>query len=250
MINGILVEVCCGGINDCLTALKCGCDRIELNSALEMGGLTPSLSVLRKVKTITDVPICCMVRPRGYGFCYTDEEYEIMKQDARLLIDNGADGIVFGFLHEDGTIDVERTREFVSLIKPRQAVFHKAFDSCVDMDEAIKQLIDCGVVRILTSGGASYPDINKGFDRLRRYNELYGNRITILPGGGVRRHNVVDILKETGCRQIHMTAKELLLDPSTMHADENPDEKNYSYVAVSEKNLTEIMNEIKKAELN
>ena len=249
MINGVLVEVCCGGINDCLTALKCGCDRIELNSALEMGGLTPSLSVLRKVRSLTDIPVCCMVRPRGYGFCYSDEEYEIMKQDARLLLDNGADGIVFGFLNEDGTVNVERTREFVSLIKPAQAVFHKAFDSCVDMDKAITELISCGVDRILTSGGASYPDIDKGFERLRRYNETYGDVITILPGGGVRKHNVVQILKETGCRQIHMTAKEMKPDISTMHTERNADIKDYSYVAVSENNLKEIMNEIKKAEL-
>ena len=247
MINGILVEVCCGGIDDCLTAIKCNADRIELNSALEMGGLTPSLSVLRKVKSLTDIPICCMVRPRGYGFCYSAEEYEIMKADARLLIENGADGIVFGFLHEDGTLDVERTREFVSFIKPKQAVFHKAFDAIEDKDKAILQLIDCGVDRILTSGGAVYPDIDKGLAVMNRYNSLYHDQITILPGGGVRAHNAAEILRKTGCRQIHMTAKELKLDTSTYTTDNDPAE--YSYVAVSEKNLLEIMNEIRNANI-
>lgn len=248
MINNVLVEVCCGGIDDCLTAIKCHADRIELNSALEMGGLTPSVSVLRKVKTLTDIPICCMVRPRGFGFCYSDEEYEIMKEDARLLIENGADGIVFGFLHEDGTLDEDRTREFVSIIKPKQAVFHKAFDRIADKDDAIVRLIDCGVDRILTSGGAVYPDIDKGLQVMNRFNTLYHDQITILPGGGVRAHNAAEILKKTGCRQIHMTAKELKLDSSTYTYGKDP--VDYSYVAVSEKNLLEIMDEIRKAELD
>lgn len=248
MINNVLVEVCCGGINDCLTAIKCNADRIELNSALEMGGLTPSVSVLREVKKHTDIPICCMVRPRGYGFCYSEEEYQLMKQDAKLLLENGADGIVFGFLHEDGSLDEERTREFVTVIKPKQAVFHKAFDHIENKDEAILKLIDCGVDRILTSGGAVYPDIEEGLQVMHKYNSLYGDKITILPGGGVRSHNAVEILEKTGCHQIHMTAKELKLDRSTYEDGKDP--KDYSYVAVSETNLKEIMNEIKKAKID
>ena len=147
-----------------------------------------------------------------------------MKADARLLIENGADGIVFGFLHEDGTLDEERTREFVSIIKPKQAVFHKAFDAIEDKDKAIMQLIDCGVDRILTSGGAVYPDIDKGLAVMNRYNSLYHDQITILPGGGVRDHNAAEILQKTGCRQSHMTAKELKLDTRTYNTDNDPAE--------------------------
>lgn len=236
MINNILIEVCCGGINDALTAVECHCDRIELNSALELGGLTPSLSVLRAVKQVSGIPVCCMVRPRGNGFCYSDEEFEVMKQDARLLLENGADGIVFGFLNEDSSIDIKRTREMVQLIHPREAVFHKAFDNTPDKFIAVKQLIDCGVDRILTSGGASYPDVEAGFPVLHQLISEYGDRIQILPGGGVRQHNVRQIITATSCRQIHMTAKHMAVDPSEKNSD--------GYVAVSRDNLLAIMGEI------
>ena len=238
MTNNILIEVCCGGINDCLTAIKGGCDRIELNSALEMGGLTPSVSVLKEVKKISDVPVCCMVRPRGNGFCYSQEEFEIMKKDAQLLLENGADGIVFGFLNPDCTVNEQWTREMVQLIHPKQAIFHKAFDDTPDLLDACKTLIDCGIDRILTSGGASYPEVMEGFPILKQLISQYGSQIQILPGGGVRKHNVVDIIHSTGCNQIHMTAKHMAKDPTG-----DPD----GYVAVDADNLRDIMNEIKKA---
>lgn len=236
MINGILLELCCGGIDDCLTAIECGCDRIELNSALELGGLTPSVSVLRKIKIDFDIPVCCMVRPRGDGFCYSAAEFETMKSDARLLLDNGADGIVFGFLHPDKKINRERTREMTELIHPKEAVFHKAFDNTPDKIEAVSELIECGIDRILTSGGASYPDIEKGFAVLRTLIQDYGDRIQILPGGGVRAHNVCRIITETGCRQIHMSAKEVRNDLSSNEKE--------GYAAVSKENLTDIISQI------
>ena len=236
MVKNILFEVCCGGIEDVVAAVNCKADRIELNSALELGGLTPSVSLLREVKQLTDIPVCCMVRPRGSGFCYSDKEYALIKKEAEMLLNNGADGIVFGFLKEDGFIDARRTKEFVSLIKPKEAVFHKAFDHVKDKDEAIKTLIDCGVDRILTSGTLTMSD--DGLEIMKHLNETYGHKISILPGGGVNKDNIVTILKTTGCHQIHMTGKMLKADFSTYHGNENDD---YRYYAVSEDNLMELM---------
>ncbi len=241
MVNGILVEVCCGGIDDCLTAVECGCDRIELNSALELGGLTPSLAVLQEIKQKkNDIKVCCMVRPRGDGFCYSKQEFEIMKNDACILLENGADGIVFGFLNPDRTINKQWTKEMVALIHPKEAVFHKAFDNTSNHFEAIEDLIDCGIDRVLTSGGANYPHVEEGFGVLHRLIQDYGSQIQILPGGGVREHNVQEIIKQTGCSQIHMTAKEIKTDPSSKGSDNN------GYVTVSKNNLLAIMRQIEE----
>ena len=245
MINNIKVEVCCGSVNDCIIAEKCNADRIELNHALEMGGLTPSIGTLTKAKKHTKLPICCMVRPRGVGFSYTDEEFQAMLFDAKNLIAHGADGIVFGFLNDDGSINEERTKKMVSVIHPKEAIFHKAFDATDDLEKSLKILINCGINRVLTSGGASYPDIQEGCRLLGQLVEKYGNQIEILPGGGVREHNVQEILTLTKASQIHMTAKHLLVDPSTSHFHSNHEgNASHQYVAVSEENLKAIMKKI------
>ena len=104
----IFFEACCGSAEDVIEAAKGGAQRAELNSNLFHGGLTPTVGALRVAKRHTNIPIMCMVRPREGGFCYTEVEFEVMLDDARMLLDNGADGIVFGFLREDGTVDRER----------------------------------------------------------------------------------------------------------------------------------------------
>lgn len=247
MINNILVEVCCGSVDDCIIADKCHADRIELNHALEMGGMTPSVATLKHAKKHTSIPICCMVRPRGVGFSYTENQFKVMLDEARDLIDAGADGIVFGFLHDDATINAERTKQMVDLIHPKEAIFHKAFDSTKDLEASLKTLIECGVDRVLTSGGASYPDIEDGCKLIEQLSKKYGDKIQLLPGGGVREHNVQDILRLTNVKQIHMTAKHMVLDPSTMqHGTTNHDASAHSFVATEEKQLTAIMKKIEE----
>ncbi len=245
MINDILVEVCCGSVDDCVIAKQCGADRIELNHALELGGMTPSVSTLKRSKELVDIPICCMVRPRGYGFNYSQEHFNVMKMEAQELLEHGADGIVFGFLNSDGTINVERTKEMVNIIKPKEAIFHKAFDATSDLEASLKILIECGVDRVLTSGGAVYPDIENGLKILQDLHERYGDKIALLPGGGVREHNVQEILTTTKLKEIHMTAKHRIIDTSTLKdsaESKNPD--SHAYVATDENQLKAIMKKI------
>lgn len=227
------IEICCGNIEDVLTADRCQANRIELNSALELGGLTPSLGCLIEAKKYTKLPICCMVRPRPAGFVYTENEVKEMMVDAKYLLENGADGIVFGFLHEDGTINLERTKEMVQLIKlyGREAIFHKAYDDCPDKEEALCQLIECGIDRVLTGGGKC--PIEEGSILLGELQNKYGDKIQILPGGGVRESNVNLIIERSHCNQIHMTAKATYFDRG-------------EYFAVGENNLKAIQNKIKE----
>jgi copper homeostasis protein len=233
MINNKLIEICAGSIEDCATADLFPVDRIELNSAIELGGLTPSVGTLIHAKQVTKLPLCCMVRPRTAGFVYTQHQFESMLFDAQMLLENGADGIVFGFLNEDTTIDVQRTKQMADLIKSygKEVVFHKAFDKTPDKIKACETLIECGVDRILTSGGENYPHIEQGFDLLKELIEKYNDQITILVGGGVRAHNIHNIIESTNCTQIHMTAKEMKDDFG-------------QYAAVSENNLKEILSNI------
>ena len=148
------LEICAGSYYDALEACKGQADRIELNSALHLGGLTPSLASLILTKTSTDLKVICMVRPRGGGFCYGEADTQTMYADAKLLLENGADGIAFGFLNEDYTIDIPKTEHMVSIIKQynKEAVFHRAFDCTDDPYSSIETLIKLKIDRVLTSG--------------------------------------------------------------------------------------------------
>ena len=150
----ILVEVCCGSADDVIEAKKAGADRVELNSDLFHGGLTPTVGSLLVAKRETGMKIMTMIRPREGGFCYTEAEFAVAIEDAKQLLANGSDGLVFGFLHTDGTIDVERTAILAKLAHSagKEAVFHRAIDVVPDWKQALDLLIDLNITRVLTSG--------------------------------------------------------------------------------------------------
>ena len=131
-MSKVLLEICCGSAEDALVAARNGADRVELNNNLFQGGLTPSIGTLQVVKSHTAIPVMTMVRPRAGGFCYTETEMETARADAKALLSAGADGLVFGFLHEDGTVDERRTREMVELAEGKPCVFHRAIDVVLD----------------------------------------------------------------------------------------------------------------------
>ena len=210
-----LFEVCAGSVQDCINAQLGGADRVELNSALHLGGLTPSLAMLRLVKEKTSLKVVCMDRPRAAGFCYDDVEIETMFEDAKILLENGADGISFGFLNSDATINVTETKKMVELIHQyqKEAVFHRAFD-CVDNPmHAIKQLIDCGVDRILTSG--LQPTAMQGTSVLEKLQSEFGDQIELLAGSGINANNIRALKEQTGLHQFHGSCKEWCKDPTT-----------------------------------
>lgn len=208
-----LLEVCCGSVEDVLQAEKGGADRVELNSCLFHGGLTPSIGELIVAKRLSKLPVMTMVRPRQGGFCYTDAEYKTALADAEALLANGADGLVFGFLNADGSLDVERTRELVRLAGDRTKVFHRAIDVAEDWKRMLGQLIELGVDRVLTSGLA--PDVYYGVDVIREMMDFAQGAIQILPGAGVNLKNVDAIMERTGCDQVHVARFRQYTDPST-----------------------------------
>lgn len=202
-----MIEICCGSFEDAMAAYEGGANRIELNSALSLGGLTPSLGSLIMVKQYTELEVMSMVRMRGAGFCYTDYQYEQMLEDAKLLAAYGTDGIVFGFLKEDRTIDERKVKEFTNLIHDEggKAVFHRAFDCVKDPYKSMEQLIELGIDRVLTSGLQKTAE--EGIGLLKELQERYGSRIELMAGSGIHAGNAEKIRKETGISQLHSSCK-------------------------------------------
>ena len=214
-MNRILLEVCCGSADDVIEAYRAGADRVELNSNLFHGGLTPTAGSLVTAKRETGMKIMTMIRPREGGFCYTDAEFRTAVADAEVLLEHGSDGLVFGFLHEDGTVDAERTKILadIALSAGKEAVFHRAIDVVPDWKEALDVLIDIGITRVLTSG--QEPDVMYGTETVREMREYAAGRIQILPGAGINARNLDRIIAATGTDQIHVAAHRQVYDTST-----------------------------------
>ncbi len=210
----VLLEVCCGSADDVIQAHRAGADRVELNSDLFHGGLTPTPGELIVARRETGMKIMTMVRPREGGFCYTDAEFATAVEDAKLLLSHGADGLVFGFLHQDGTLDVQRTRTLAEIAQAegKETVFHRAIDVVPDWREVLDRLIELGITRVLTSG--QEPDVSLGTSTVREMIEYAAGRIQILPGAGITARNMDRIIAETGCGQIHLAAHRQLSDTS------------------------------------
>lgn len=216
MKEKILFEVCCGCTEDAVQAERGGADRIELNSALFLGGLTPSIGALEAVKAQVKIPVMCMVRPREGGFCYTAFDYDTVCRDALALVRAGADGVVFGFLNDDGTVDAARCADFLGRVRAEnpevETVFHRAIDVVPDVFAALDTLTALGVTRVLTSGQrASAP---QGAETIRKMLAHAAGRIDVLPGGGVNAGNVRGFIAETGVKSVHASARSLRRDTS------------------------------------
>lgn len=207
----IKLEICCGSVDDVFEAKAAGADRVELNSALFLGGLTPSIGTVRAARD-AGIPIMAMVRPREGGFCYTRREFDGMVRDTLALAEAGVDGVVFGVLNGDGTVDAHRCRILAEAAGDREIVFHRAMDVTVDWRAALDTLIDLGFNRVLTSGQA--PSVLFGAATIREMIAHAQGHIEILPGGGIRPANIAEVVEKTGCTQVHASANRRCTDTS------------------------------------
>lgn len=209
----VLLEIIATSAEDCAVIERTGGDRIELCSALSLGGLTPSAALVQRAKAVTRLPIMMMLRPREGGFCYSPEEFRQMALDLKFGLAVGVDGFVFGCLHQDGTVDARRTAHLVKLAAGRQTVFHRAFDATPDPAAALETLIELGVTRVLTSGRQA--TALAGADLIGTLVEQSAGRIEILPGAGVRTEHVVELMQRTKAQQVHASASRIDIDLST-----------------------------------
>lgn len=204
----MIFELCCGSLEDVIIANELKVDRIELNTGLALGGLTPSLGLVELAIQETDIPLALMVRPRGGGFMYNDYDYKTMLKDLQIFLQYNIEGIVFGFLDKDFNIDLKRTEEFVNIIKKsgKKAIFHRAFDNTTDKIKSIGELINLGCDRLLTSGGEN--TAIDGKDIIKLLEKEYGKKIDIVAGSGLKSNNIKDFISYTRVNEIHSSCKE------------------------------------------
>jgi copper homeostasis protein len=197
----MIVEAVACSVDDALIAQRCGADRIELCSAIEIGGLTPSVGLVREVLKHCSLPVVVMVRPRPGGFVYGAQELGTMRNDIEALVAVGVEGIVTGVLKDDLSIDVGACERLLAEV-PLAKVFHRAFDLSPDTPASLDDVILAGFTRVLTSGRAS--SALEGATRIKELIRLAAGRIEILAGGGIRPDNVGDVCRFSGVSQIHL----------------------------------------------
>src|SRR5689334_14229162 len=145
----MLIEICVDSAAGAFAAQSGGADRVELCANLLEGGTTPSAGTIKVIRRGLKIGLQVIIRPRGGDFLYDEHEIEIMREDIRIAKDLGADGIVIGCLTAQGEIDKTRTQELISLARPLNVTFHRAFDMCGDARQGLEDLIALGAERVL-----------------------------------------------------------------------------------------------------
>ncbi len=201
MSTGLLLEVAVDSLPRAMAAERAGAARLELCANLELGGLTPSLKLIRQVRTALKIPIHVMVRPRAGDFVYNSTEFAQMKAEIHAIGEEAVQGVVLGVLLEDGSVDGPRTSELVALASPLQVTFHRAFDATKDLAVSLDDVVATGAHRILTSGGAA--NAQTGASVLRSLIQRAGHRLKILPGGGLHPGNIAEVAHFTGAQELH-----------------------------------------------
>jgi len=196
-----LLEISVETLEAALAAQRGGADRVELCGSLGIGGVTPSIDLMRTVREQLRIPVFTMIRPRGEDFVYSETEFAEMKRSIAEAKRAGMDGVVLGILKNERRVDIGRTQELVEFARPLHVTFHRAFDDCADLREALEDVIQTGASRILTSGGAkSAPE---GASTLAELVQLAGERVVILPGSGINASNISEVAKHTHAREFH-----------------------------------------------
>lgn len=198
----MLLEICANSYQSAINAEKAGANRVELCVELAVGGITPSYGFLKKTAKRLSIPIHVLIRPRSGDFTYSDDEFEIMKENIILCKKLGVSGIVSGILLIDNTIDFERTHELIELAKPMSFTFHRAFDWVKNPVKSITGLEEIGAEQILSSGQEITAE--KGIHNLLKWQQI-STKITIIPGGGIHAKNI-NHFQENGFQEVHLSA--------------------------------------------
>lgn len=207
-----IFEICTNSVESCLAAQEGGADRVELCAALPEGGTTPSYGEIVKARELLKIKLHVIIRPRGGDFNYSQLEIDTMVEDIKLCKRLRVDGVVFGCLNADGTIDTSAMQRLIAAANGLSITFHRAFDVCKNPKEAIEDIIQLGCHRILTSGQEKSAEL--GIPLLKELNEIAKGRIILLVGCGVNENNIKKIATETELMEFHFSAREIV--PSNM----------------------------------
>lgn len=236
------LETIAFNIQSCIIAQTAGAHRIELCDNPTDGGTTPSMGFIKAAREKLQIQLFPIIRPRGGDFLYTNDEFEIIKADIKLCKDLGCDGIVIGILNADASIDKTRCSILVNMAYPMSVTFHRAFDRVINMEQALKDTIEIGCERILTSG--CYPTAMEGATNLQKLILQSNDRIIIMPGSGVRAANIAEIATLTGASEFHSSAR--IKVNSTMNIFNDTMKENLQSVVADEEEIKMMINNLQK----
>jgi len=205
----IRIEVCCGSAQSAINAQVGGAHRVELCQNLEAGGTTPSAGEILMARKQLSIELHVLIRPRDGDFLYSDHELEIIRQDIFFCKSVGVNGVVIGFLMKNGEIDQRLTTEMIELAHPMSVTFHRAFDVCREPKTALEQLIGMGVDRLLTSG--QQPTAEEGAGLIKQLVQQAGKYLVVMPGSGIREHNILELIEKTGATEYHVSARKTVV---------------------------------------
>lgn len=202
------IEICANSVDSCLAAQEGGAYRVELCAGIPEGGTTPSYGQTVMARELLKIKLHVIIRPRGGDFLYSGLERKVMLKDIEMMRNLGVDGIVAGCLTPQGEVDISFLKEMKEAAGELSFTFHRAFDMCRNPEMALRQIIDAGCDRILTSG--QMPDAGQGIGLLKELVEWAGDKIIILPGCGINEHNITRIAQETGACEFHFSARTMV----------------------------------------
>ena len=202
-------EICANSVASCIAAQEGGANRVELCAGIPEGGTTPSYGMIRSARECISIALNVIIRPRGGDFLYNEEEINEMLYDIKVAKELGADGLVFGCLLPDGSVDKVNMARLMEAAGDTPVTFHRAFDHSSDPMQALEDIIELGCAHILTSG--CRPTALEGAGLLAKLVEKAGDRLIIMPGCGVKESNIAEIARLSGAREFHFSAREPVL---------------------------------------
>jgi copper homeostasis protein len=244
MIENIKLEVCLDNVESVINADKVGVDRFELCGSLSVGGITPSVGLVKYAKENTAVSLHTMIRTRAGDFCFNREEIKAMEYEISLFSDLGIHGVVIGVLNNDFTVNLKASELLCNLAKKNNlcVTFHRAIDFAGDYFNSVNQLADLGVDRILTSGQAN--TALQGIDNIAELNEKYSEKIDIMPGSGISGTNVIEILNRTKVTDIHCSSSTKINRYKDSRLSLGSSSSDLEYQITDESKLSEIKSKL------
>ncbi|GAC1385173.1 MAG: copper homeostasis protein CutC [Ginsengibacter sp.] len=237
------LEVIGFSIEGCKVAAESGATRLELCDNPADGGTTPSYGFINAARKQNDIDLFVMIRPRGGDFVYTDHEIDIMKQDIEMCKRLGCDGVVLGILDAHGNVNVAQTTTLVSAAYPMSVTFHRAFDRALDPMKALKDIIECGCDRLLTSG--QQKTAAEGIDLISSLLDNSGDLI-IMPGSGIRSDNILSIASQLPTNEFHTSARKSRPSSQMLHPNFQEELNPITVDGEEVRKIAEVLANIKK----
>lgn len=197
----VVIEAALESVRELAGAGPGAADRLEMCDFSVEGGRTPLELNLRDLMAEAGLPVQVLIRPRGGAFTYGDAELVVMERQIELARDLGAAGVALGALLPNRRIDRVATARLIGCARPMSVTFHRAIDLTPEPLAGLEALLELGVDRVLTSGGAA--TALEGAAVIRGMVERAGNALVVMAGGGIRARNVKDVVDRAGVREVH-----------------------------------------------